>query len=89
MKLFTWSWLLGVLSYVLLGVLRRSGSADAGIFPGVPGVVTLFLLFLLAGTGAVLGVLSLNRKEVKTWWGVSTLVLNLVVLAGILLLFAG
>lgn len=87
MKLFTWSWYLGMLSYIFLGVLRRSGFPATGLFLGTPGVITLLLLFLLAGTGTVLGVLSWSRREVKAWWVISAIVLNIVVLAGILLRF--
>ena len=90
MKLFTGSWLLGTLSYVFLGVLRRSGFPATGLFLGTPGVITLLLLLLSAGTGTVLGMLSWSRREVKAWWTISAIALNIVVLVGILLrLFGG
>lgn len=89
MKLLMWSWQLGLLSYIFLGVIRRSGFPVGGTFVGTPGVITSLLLFLLAGIGTVLGVLSLNRKGVKAWWGISAIVMNIVVLVGILLLFSG
>ena len=90
MKLFTWSWLLGMLSYVVLGVVRRSGFPATGLFLGTPGVITLLLLLLSAGTGTVLGLLSWRRKEVNAWWTVSAILLNIVVVAGSLLrLFGG
>ena len=89
MKLFTSSWLLGMSSYVLLGVLRRSGFPVTGWFLGTPGDVVSILLFVSTVIGSVLGVLSWRRREVKTWWTVGVTALNLVVLAGTLLLFAG
>jgi hypothetical protein len=89
MKLFTWSWFLGMLSYVFLGVLRRSGFPDAGMFLGTVGIIMTLLVSLSAGTGTVLGVLGWRRREVKAWWIISAILLNIVVLAGILLLFAG
>jgi len=89
MNLFTWSWLLGMLSYVFLGVLRRSGFPEAGSFPGTVGIITSLLVSLSAGIGTVLGVMSWRRKEVKAWCAIGVIVLNIVVLAGSLLLFAG
>ena len=85
MKLFTWSWILGMLSYVFLGVVRRSGFPATGLFLGTPGVIFLLLLLLAAGTGTVLGLLSWRRREVKAWWAISAILLNIVVLSGILL----
>ena len=90
MKLFQLSWLLGMLSYVILGVLRRSGLPEAETPLGTQSLITFLLLILLAGTGTVLGVMSWNRKEMKTWWAIGAMVLNLVVFVTvIILLFAG
>lgn len=92
MKPFQLSWLLGVLSYVILGVLRRSGLLEAETSLGTQRLITFLLLILSvsAGTGTVLGVMSWNRKEVKTWWAIGAIVLNLVVLLTVILrLFAG
>jgi len=89
MKLFTWSWFLGILSYVFLGVVRRSGFPATGLFLGTPGVISLLLLLFSAGTGTVLGMRSWSRREVKAWWIISAIALNVVVLAGSLLLLAG
>ena len=92
MKPFQLSWLLGVLSYVILGVLRRSGLLEAETSLGTQRLITFLLLILSvsAGTGTVLGVMSWNRKEAKTWWAIGAIVLNLVVLLTVILrLFAG
>ena len=89
MKLFSWSWSLGMLSYIFLGVVRRSGFPVAGMFLGIPGVITFLLLLFSTGTGTVLGVMSWRRREVKTWWAIGAIVLNIVELAGTLLVFAG
>ncbi len=86
MKLFQLSWFLGTLSYVLFGVFRRSGTPLEISF-GIGGVVTLLLL-ILPVAGVVLGMMSLNRKEVKAWWVIGVIVLNIaMLLTGILLLF--
>ena len=88
MKPFQLSWLLGMLSYVVFGVFRRSGS-HLEISLWVKGLVALLLL-ILPGVGIVLGMMSLNRKEAKAWWAIGAIVLNIaMVLTGILLLFPG
>ncbi|HUE99315.1 MAG TPA: hypothetical protein VMN99_08665 [Anaerolineales bacterium] len=89
MKLLPWSWVLGMLSYIFLGVVRRSGFPGAGMFLGTPGVITFLLLLLSTGIGTVFGVMSWRRREGKTWWAIGAIVQNIVVLAGTLLLFAG
>lgn len=90
MKLFHLSWFLGMLSYVIGGVFRRSGSPPGEMSIGIQGFATFLLLILPAGIGAVLGVKSLKRKEVKPWWAIGVIVLNIaMVLTGIFLLFPG
>ena len=88
MKLFYWSWSLGTISYVVLGVLRRSVTSLAEISLGNKGAAILILSILLAVGGTVLGVMSWNRNEVKVWWVIGVLVLNIVMaLTGIMLSF--
>jgi len=54
------------------------------------GLAISLLVIVPAGIGAVLGVLSLKRKEVKAWWAIAFIVLNItMILTGILLLFPG
>jgi len=89
MKLYQLSWLLGTLSYVIGGVFRRSVSPLGEMSLGIQGLVFL-LVILPAGIGTVLGVLSLKRKEVKAWWAIGVIVLNIVmILTGILILLPG
>lgn len=74
MKLSYWSWLLGILSYVILGVLRRSE-----FLVGETPALILFLLSLLsAGMGIVFGMVSWQRKEVNVWWAIGAIALNIV-----------
>ena len=88
MKLFHLSWLLGMLSYIISGVFRRFGSPPGEMPIGILGLATLVIL--PAGIGTVLGVISLKRKEMKSWWTIGVIVLNTaMVLSGILLLFPG
>ena len=85
MKLFQLSWFLGVLSYIVFGVFRRSGT-PLEISLGLQGLATLLLL-ILPGVGTVLGLMSLNRKEVKAWWAIGVIVLNIAMVGtGIFLL---
>lgn len=85
MKLSQWSWLFGILSYVILGVLRRSGF----LIGGTPGLITFLLLLLSAGIGIVFGLLSWNRREGKAWWIFGAIALNMVMaLAGVSLVLA-
>lgn len=85
MKLSQWSWLLGILSYVILGVLRRSE-----FLVGETPALILFLLSLLsAGIGIVFGMVSWKRKEVNVWWTIGAIALNIVMAgAGINLVLA-
>ena len=88
MKLSQWSWLLGILSYVIGGVFRRSGSPLETSL-GIQGLA-VWLLLILPVVGTVLGVMSWNRKEVKAWWAIGVIVLNIdMILTGIFLLFPG
>ena len=90
MKLSQWSWLLGILSYVILGVIRRSGSLVEGAFLGTSGLITFLLLLLSAGIGIVFGVVSWKRKEVKAWWAIGAIALNIAMaLAGVSLVLVG
>jgi hypothetical protein len=90
MKLFQLSWFFGMLSYVILGVFRRSGLPAAGTSLGTQSLITFLLLILSGGIGTVLGMMSWNRKEVKTWWAIGATVLTLVMLLTVLIsLFAG
>jgi hypothetical protein len=88
MKVFYLSWLLGMLSYIVFGVFRRSGwSLEISL--RTQGLVTLLLL-ILPVVGVVLGILSLKRKEVQAWWAIGVIVLNIaMVLTGISLLAPG
>ena len=90
MKLYQWSILLALSSYVIGGVFRRSESFPGELSVGIQILLILLLLILPAGLGAVLGVMSWKRKEVSPWLVVSPIVLNIVVvLTGILLLLPG
>jgi hypothetical protein len=87
MKLYQLSWFLGTWSYIIGGVFRRSGLPLGEMSIGIQGVATFLLMILPAGIGIVLGMMSLKRKEVKSWWAIGVIVLNIVmVLSGILLL---
>ena len=80
--------LLGMLSYVIGGVFRRSGSPLETSL-GIQGLA-VWLLLILPVVGTVLGVMSWNRKEVKAWWAIGVIVLNIdMILTGIFLLFPG
>jgi len=85
MKLYQVSWLLGVLSLIVLGALRRSSSPLAEISFEMQTLVTLVLVILPAGIGTILSVISLRRKEVNLWWIAVTAVINVaMLLAGII-----
>ena len=89
MKLYYLSWLLGVLTYIIGGVFRRSGSPLGEMSLGMQGLA-MFLLLIPPAIGTVLGVMSLNGKEVKAWWAIGVIVLNIaMILTGLLLLFPG
>ena len=90
MKLFQLSWLLGMLSYVIGGFFRRSESPPGGMSIGTEALAIILMQILPAGIGTVLVVMSLKHKEVKSWWAIGVIVLNIaMVLSGILLLLPG
>jgi len=64
------------LSVALLVALTLFESALVGMSPAAERLVTLILLVLTPAIGAVLGALSLQRKEGQAWLAVSGLVLN-------------
>jgi hypothetical protein len=87
MKLYQLSWFLGTWSYVIGGVFRRSGLPLGEMSIGIQALAIFLLMILPAGIGTVLGAMSLKRKEVKPWWAIGVIVLNIVmVLSSILLL---
>jgi hypothetical protein len=88
MKQFQMSLILGTLSYLIGGVFRRSGWPQEDMSLGIQGLAIFLLVILPAGIGTVLGVMSLKRKEVKAWWAIGVIVLDIaMVLTGVLLLF--
>ena len=88
MKPFQSSLILGTLAYIIGGVFRRSGSPLGEMSLVLQGLAVFLLVILPAGIGTVLGVMSLKHKEVKAWWGIGVIVLNIaMVLTGIFLLF--
>ena len=90
MKLFQSSLIVGFLSYIIGGVFRRAGWPRGEMSLGMQGLAIFLLVILPAGIGAVLGARSLKHKEVKAWWAIVFIVLNItMVLTGILLLFPG
>jgi hypothetical protein len=81
------SLVLGMLSYILGGVFRRSWLPLGELSIGMQWLAVFFLMLLPAGIGIVLGVMSMNRKDLKAWWAVGVIVLNIaMLLTGILLL---
>lgn len=89
MKLYQWSWLSGMTSYIVLGVLRRSSASLVEPSFEMQSPVTLFLVILLAGIGTILGIISWRRKEANAWWTIIALVLNAaMLLAGLARLFS-
>jgi hypothetical protein len=90
MKPIQLSWLLGTLSYVLLGVLRRSVPRVVEISPGDNAFLLFLLAIVMAGMGTVFGFMSWKRKETKAWWIIVIIVLNITTLfTGILFLLPG
>ena len=78
MKLYYLSWWLSLTSYVVLGVFRRSSPLVEGMSAGMQTLAIVLLSILPAGVGIVLGVLSWQRREVKGWWAISVIVVNVV-----------
>ena len=76
MKLINASLILFLLSVVFLGAVTLFESALVGMSTGVERLLTFLLLVLPAGTGSVLGVMSLVRREGRAWLGVTLVVLN-------------
>ena len=70
------SMLLFGVSVVLLLLMTSLESALTGMSTGAERLVTFLLLVLPAGTGAVLGVLSLIRREGRQWLAWTGVMLN-------------
>ena len=70
------SMLLFGVSVVLLLLMTLFESALTGMSTGAERLVTFLLLVLPAGTGAVLGVLSLVRQEGRQWLAWTGVMLN-------------
>ena len=70
------SMLLFGVSIVLLLLMTLLESALTGMSTGAERLVTFLLLVLPAGTGAVLGVLSLVRREGRQWLAWTGVMLN-------------
>ena len=70
------SMLLFGVSVVLLLLMTSLESALTGMSTGAERLVTFLLLVLPAGTGAVLGVLSLVRREGRQWLAWTGVMLN-------------
>ena len=85
MKLYQLSWFLGTWSYVIGGVFRRSGLPLGEMSIGIQGLATFLLMILPAGIGIVLGMMSLKRKEVKSWWAIG---IGVVLILAHLILFS-
>ncbi len=84
MNLFQTSLILGLLSNIVFHALTQSWSPLVEMSFGIQRLATFLLLILPTGIGTVLGVMSLNRKEVKAWWSIGVKVLNiLMVLLGL------
>lgn len=64
------------LSIILLVLWTLSESAFAGMSTAVERIITFAMLVLPAGGGAVLGVLSLIRREGRTGLAVAGIILN-------------
>jgi len=76
MKLSQVSLFLFGASVILLVTLTLFEYALVGISPEAERVITLLLLVLPAGTGAVLGGMSLLRKDGRKWLAIIGTVLN-------------
>lgn len=79
------------LSIVLLLVLTVFESTLAGLSLNTERVVTFLLLVLPASLGAVLGALSLRRRERQSWLALSGMLLNAIfaLFHLVIILFAG
>jgi len=76
MKLIGVSLILFLLSILLLGAVTLFESALTGMSTGAERLLTVLLLVLPAGTGAMLAAMSLVRWEGRTWLAVTLMVLN-------------
>jgi hypothetical protein len=76
MKPINASLILFLLSVVFLSAVTLFESALVGIPTGAERLLTFLLLVLPAGTGSVLGAMSLVRREGRAWLAVTLLVLN-------------
>ena len=85
------SLLLFGLSILLLGTLTAFEPALRGMSLPAERLVTFLLLVLPAGVGLVLGLLSLFRKEGRTWLAIAGILLNGLfgLFHSLILLFAG
>ena len=79
------------LSILLLGTLTAFEPALRGMSLPAERLVTFLLLVLPAGVGLVLGLLSLFRKEGRTWLAIAGILLNGLfgLFHSLILLFAG
>jgi high-affinity K+ transport system ATPase subunit B len=82
MKLYQVAWVLGMLSLIVSGALRRSSSPLAELSFEMQRLITWFLVIIPAGIGALLSVISLIRKEVSVWWILAIAVMNVAMLLG-------
>jgi len=91
MKLIGISLILFLLSVLLLGAVTLFESALAGMSTGMERFLTFLLLVLPAGTGSVLGAMSLVRREGRAWLAATLVVLNALfaLFHLMILLFAG
>lgn len=76
LSLATASLILLGLAVVLLIIFTRFESALLGTSPEVERIISLLGLVLPAGIGAVLGLMSLKRREGRTGFAVTGIVLN-------------
>jgi hypothetical protein len=76
MKLIYISMFLLLISYVFSGAITLFESALTGMSTVAERRLTLLLLVLPAGTGAILAAMSLVRREGRAWLAAIFLVLN-------------
>ena len=86
-----WSLLLFGVSIILWLMLTVFESALAGASLNVQRLITFLLLVLPSGIGAVLGAISLFRKEGRMWPAIMGIILNTVfaLFHVLIILFAG
>jgi len=86
-----WSLLLFGVSIILWLMLTVFESALAGASLNVQRLITFLLLVLPSGIGAVLGAISLFRKEGRMWPAIRGIILNTVfaLYHVLIILFAG